>query len=53
MTEQSIAGLASLDINSNSAPHASVIFVTGGTGLVGSHVIQQLLKEGRKVKALY
>ncbi|MDQ6812783.1 MAG: NAD-dependent epimerase/dehydratase family protein [Bacteroidota bacterium] len=29
------------------------ILVTGGTGLVGSHVIAQLVAKGRKVKALY
>jgi nucleoside-diphosphate-sugar epimerase len=29
------------------------VFVTGGSGLVGSHVIEQLVKEGKKVKALY
>lgn len=30
----------------------SMDFVTGGTGLIGSHVIFDLLKKGRKVKAL-
>ncbi|MFW6289335.1 MAG: NAD-dependent epimerase/dehydratase family protein [Mariniphaga sp.] len=29
-----------------------MIFVTGGTGLIGSHLLYQLLLEGRKVKAL-
>jgi FlaA1/EpsC-like NDP-sugar epimerase len=29
------------------------VFVTGSSGLVGSHVIEQLVKEGKKVKALY
>jgi dihydroflavonol-4-reductase len=29
------------------------VFVTGGSGLVGSHLIQRLLQEGKKVKALY
>jgi nucleoside-diphosphate-sugar epimerase len=29
------------------------VFVTGGTGLVGSHLITALVKEGREVRALY
>ncbi|HKG69189.1 MAG TPA: NAD-dependent epimerase/dehydratase family protein [Segetibacter sp.] len=29
------------------------IFVTGGTGLVGSHLIAELIKQGRHVRALY
>jgi dihydroflavonol-4-reductase len=33
--------------------HAKSILVTGATGLVGSHLIQQLIKEGRNVKGLY
>jgi dihydroflavonol-4-reductase len=30
-----------------------MILVTGGTGLVGSHLITRLVKQGRPVKALY
>lgn len=30
-----------------------MVFVTGGTGLVGGYLLRQLLKEGKKVKALY
>jgi nucleoside-diphosphate-sugar epimerase len=30
-----------------------MIFVTGGTGLVGSHLLQELIKQGKQVKALY
>jgi len=30
-----------------------MILVTGSTGLVGSHLISELVKQGRKVKALY
>ena len=29
------------------------VFVTGGTGLVGSHLIEQLVEDGKSVKALY
>ena len=32
---------------------SSATFVTGGTGLVGSHLIAALVKQGRRVKALY
>ncbi len=31
----------------------SFVFVTGGTGLVGSHLIYSLLVKGRKVRAIY
>jgi dihydroflavonol-4-reductase len=30
-----------------------MIFITGGTGLVGSHLITALVKQGKPVKALY
>jgi nucleoside-diphosphate-sugar epimerase len=30
-----------------------MIFVTGATGLVGSHLLQELIKQGKPVKALY
>lgn len=32
-------------------PKGSLIFVTGGNGLVGSHVVDQLLRNGYKVRA--
>lgn len=35
-----------------SAGGAKTIFVTGGTGLVGSHVIEEALRRGHKVRAL-
>jgi nucleoside-diphosphate-sugar epimerase len=54
MTGHSTNDAADAGRSSNSNPGAtSYSFVTGGSGLVGSHVIQQLLKEGKKVKALY
>jgi len=30
-----------------------MILITGATGLVGSHLLTQLVNEGKKVKALY
>ena len=36
-----------------SASKGQYVFVTGGSGLVGSNLIKQLLKEGKMVKALY
>jgi len=30
-----------------------MIFVTGGTGLVGSHLLMRLLEEGEEIKAIY
>lgn len=49
-------------INQNTNPAASgvsdnkkspSVFVTGGTGLVGSHLIKELVRQGSCVKALY
>ena len=34
-------------------PGNATIFVTGGTGLVGSHLIKKLAKEGKKIIAIY
>src|SRR5205085_10243594 len=31
----------------------SNVFVTGSTGLVGSHLVEQLVKEDKQVRALY
>lgn len=36
-----------------SGASGACVFVTGGTGLVGSHLIEELIKKGRHVKALY
>jgi nucleoside-diphosphate-sugar epimerase len=30
-----------------------MVFVTGGTGLVGGYLLRQLLKEGKQIRALY
>src|SRR4249919_1567144 len=30
-----------------------MVFVTGGTGLLGGYLLRELLKRGEKVKALY
>ncbi len=37
----------------SSSKEGACIFVTGGTGLVGSHLIAELIKQGRYVRALY
>jgi nucleoside-diphosphate-sugar epimerase len=39
--------------NLGSKSEAGYVFVTGGTGLVGSHLIVELLQAGKKIKALY
>ncbi len=40
-------------LNASSDKRNSCIFVTGGTGLVGSHLINKLVRQGKYVKALY
>lgn len=37
----------------NSADNKNYVFVTGATGLVGSHLIKELIRQGKCVKALY
>lgn len=40
-------------LNVSSGEEGACIFITGGTGLVGSHLIKELVKQGRYVRALY
>lgn len=40
-------------LNVLSGKEGASIFVTGGTGLVGSHLIEELVRQGRYVRALY
>ncbi len=39
--------------NSNNISGDDVILITGATGLVGSHLMAHLLKQGKKIRALY
>lgn len=41
------------NISSSLQSAGETILVTGGTGLVGSHLIKSLVAQGKKVKALY
>ena len=41
------------DKNQKTATFASMILVTGGTGLVGSHLLLHLLEKGESVRAIY
>lgn len=40
-------------INNSGVNKNDCVFVTGGTGLVGSHLIKELVRQGKYVKALY
>ncbi len=40
-------------INISGVNKSDCVFVTGGTGLLGSHLIKELVRQGRYVKALY
>ena len=37
----------------NNTSTSNIIFITGTTGLVGSHLIKELVKQNQKIKALY
>ena len=53
MTDELPNELKEMTAQSISESNAQFVFVTGGSGLVGSNLIEQLLKEGKMVKALY
>jgi len=54
MSEHSINQSSFLPLNDVSANKKNLtVFVTGGTGLVGSNLIKELVRQGRLVKALY
>ena len=42
-----------LNEENNSTQPDQTIFITGATGLIGSHLLKALTKQGKKVKALY
>ena len=41
------------DQEDNSTTETKTVFITGATGLIGSHLLKALTKQGKKVKALY
>jgi dihydroflavonol-4-reductase len=53
MSEQLITRHSSTPVISDAEAKESLIFVTGGTGLVGAHLIEALIRQGKNVKALY
>ena len=54
MSDKTLVEWTSENIKSiENANETAVNLVTGSSGLVGSHVIKQLIKQGKKVKALY
>ena len=52
MSDQLTAQIVAPNMH-NLATHNATIFVTGGTGLVGSHLIKSLVKAGKKIIAIY
>lgn len=53
MTENSINQYKDLEHGTSHVKKSTCIFITGGTGLVGSHLINELASHGKHVKALY
>lgn len=52
MSELPLPEIASIG-NEQNANELKSVLVTGGSGLLGSNLIQQLISEGQKIKALY
>jgi len=43
---------AAWTVSSHPSPHSPLLFVTGATGLVGSHVVERARRDGWRVRAL-
>ena len=53
MSDYSTNKYINSDVQLSDTRKSECVFVTGGTGLVGSHLIKELVRQGKHVKALY